>query len=147
MGFLWAPGAVCLVRERSCMNGDKVFTDTNIVVYAYDSAAGRKHQIAATAMKDLWHSGLGLLSNQVLQQFFVTVTKKIASPLETGLAKRIIKNLSKWDVVINDVDIILEAIDLQERYKFGSFAKKLKVEIGYPVQGVKKHTSDLSQLW
>jgi hypothetical protein len=30
---------------------------------------------------------------------------------------------------------------------FGSFAKKLKVEIGYPVQGVKKHTSDLSQLW
>ena len=100
------------------MNGDKVFTDTNIVVCAYDSAAGRKHQIAATAMKDLWHSGLGLLSNQVLQEFFVTVTKKIASPLETGLAKRIIKNISKWDVVINDVDSILEAIDIQERYKF-----------------------------
>jgi hypothetical protein len=36
---------------------------------------------------------------------------------------------------------------IREFKNFGSFAKKLKVEIGYPVQGVKKHTSDLSQLW
>jgi predicted nucleic acid-binding protein len=51
------------------MKGDKVFIDTNIIVYAYDIDAGRKHEIAKNIMKDLWYSGLGILSNQVLQEF------------------------------------------------------------------------------
>ena len=39
------------------MNGDKVFVDTNVIVYAYDKDAGKKHQFALNIMKDLWHSG------------------------------------------------------------------------------------------
>ncbi|MBI4680565.1 MAG: PIN domain nuclease, partial [Nitrospirae bacterium] len=46
------------------MNGDKVFVDTNVLVYAYDLDAGRKHQLALEVMKDLWRSGCGLLSTQ-----------------------------------------------------------------------------------
>lgn len=100
------------------MSEDKVFVDTNVLVYAYDIDAGRKHIIALSIMKDLWQSGLGILSIQTLQEFFVTVTGKIASPLETPVAKEIIKKLSKWDIITNDMEIVLEAIDLHDRYKF-----------------------------
>jgi predicted nucleic acid-binding protein len=100
------------------MNGDKVFVDTNVIVYAYDLDAGRKHQIAIDIMKDLWRSGLGLLSTQTLQEFFVTVTKKISAPVDAPFARETIKRLSKWDTVIINVDTIIEATELHERYKY-----------------------------
>jgi predicted nucleic acid-binding protein len=56
------------------MNGDKVFVDTNLLVYAYDVDAGHKHRIAVDIMKNMWQSGLGVLSTQTLQEFYVTVT-------------------------------------------------------------------------
>lgn len=100
------------------MSGDKVFVDTNIIVYAYDRDAGKKHQIASKLVKDLWHSGLGVLSTQVLQELFVTVTNKISSPLDTAKATGIVKNLSKWNIVINDVNTLLSAIEIHEEHKF-----------------------------
>lgn len=100
------------------MSGDKVFVDTNVLVYAYDIDAGHKHQIALNVMKDLWRSGLGILSTQTLQEFFVTVTGKISVPLDIALAEDILRKLSKWDVVINTMATIFEAIELHERYKY-----------------------------
>ncbi|MEK6713295.1 MAG: PIN domain-containing protein [Nitrospirota bacterium] len=100
------------------MNGDKVFVDTNIIVYAYDRDAGKKYQIASKLVKDLWHSGLGVLSTQVLQEFFVTVTNKISPPLDIVKATGIVKNLSKWNVIVNDVNILLAAIEIHEEHKF-----------------------------
>ncbi len=44
----------------------KVFLDTNIIIYAYDVSAGDKHEIARKIMVDLWDSGLGVISTQVL---------------------------------------------------------------------------------
>ncbi len=100
------------------MSGDKVFVDTNVLVYAYDIDAGQKHQIALDIMKDLWRSGLGILSTQTLQEFFVTVTAKINTPLDSTVAVDIIKKLSKWDVVINTTSTIFEAIEVHERYNY-----------------------------
>lgn len=100
------------------MTGDKVFLDTNIVVYAYDISAGKKHDVAANLMIDLWNTGLGVISTQVLQEFFVTVTKKIPNPLSIRKAKEIIKDLLTWDVVIPNGDTILSSIDITTRYKY-----------------------------
>lgn len=97
---------------------DKVFVDTNIIVYAYDRDAGKKYQIASKLVKDLWHSGLGVLSTQVLQEFFVTVTNKISSPLDIAKATGIVKNLSKWNIIVNDVNTLLAAIEIHEEHKF-----------------------------
>ncbi len=108
------------------MNGDKVFVDTNVLVYAYDLDAGRKHQLALEIMKDLWRSGCGLLSTQTIQEFFVTITKKISAPVDVSFARETIKRLSKWDTVIINVDTIIEATELQERYKY-SFLDSLIV--------------------
>jgi predicted nucleic acid-binding protein len=99
------------------MKEDRIFLDTNILVYAYDSSAGRKHEIARDLAVGLWRSGGGLLSTQVLQEFFVTVTRKIKAPLEAGLAREIVGDMLTWDVVVNDGDSILQAIDLGAREK------------------------------
>lgn len=100
------------------MNGNKTFLDTNIIVYAFDSSAKRKHEIAKKILIDLWDSGQGLLSTQVLQEFYVTATQKIPKPLDRNLAIQTIKDLLHWDVVVNDGGAIIEAIDIQARYKY-----------------------------
>lgn len=100
------------------MNDDKVFVDTNILVYAYDIDAGSKHTIAMNIIKDLWRFGLGMMSTQNLQEFFVIVTRKLKSPLDVPTVKEIIKSFSKWDVVTTDISIVFEAIELYERYKY-----------------------------
>ncbi|MDI6799957.1 MAG: PIN domain-containing protein [Actinomycetota bacterium] len=99
------------------MSGDKVFVDTNVLVYAYDIDAGHKHQVALGIMKDLWLSKLGILSTQTLQEFFVIVTGKIPFPLEVGVAKDIIEKLSKWDVILNDMEMVFLAIEFHQRHQ------------------------------
>lgn len=100
------------------MSGNKVFLDTNIIIYAYDISAGSKHEIARKIIIDLWESALGIISTQVLQEFFIIVTRKIPKPLDISSAKKIIENLLVWDVIINDGESILDAIDIQTKYNY-----------------------------
>lgn len=100
------------------MPGERIFLDTNIIIYAYDFSAGEKHLIARKVVVDLWGSGIGLLSTQVLQEFFVSVTKKIQKPLDIRRAKEVVKDFMKWDVVVNDGETILGAIDIHQQYKY-----------------------------
>jgi predicted nucleic acid-binding protein len=95
------------------MSGERVFLDTNVIVYAYDRDAGRKHDLAKSLLIGLWNADGGVVSTQVLQEFFVTVTKKIASPLPPEAAREIIEDLLTWDVVMTDGEAVLAAIDLQ----------------------------------
>ena len=95
------------------MSGERVFLDTNILVYAYDRDAGRKHDIARDQLIDLWNAGGGILSTQILQEFYVTVTRKIPSPLPPASAREVIEDYLAWDVVANDGEAVLEAVDLQ----------------------------------
>jgi predicted nucleic acid-binding protein len=97
---------------------DKVFLDTNIIVYAHDRSSGSKHAAAKEIMDNLWESRRGVLSVQVLQEFFVCVTKKISKPLLIKNARVVLEYLSTWDVVTNDKYITLKAIDLQEKFRF-----------------------------
>lgn len=97
---------------------DKVFVDTNVIVYAYDRDAGKKHRLALDIMKDLWHSGLGTLSTQILQEFFVTLTKKIKKPLKIPVVRETVRRLSKWDVLLVDTETIIRATELQARYGY-----------------------------
>ncbi|MFH1672497.1 MAG: PIN domain-containing protein [Pseudomonadota bacterium] len=109
------------------MQGDKIFLDTNIIIYAYDVTAGKKHEIAGKVMSDLWDSGLGALSTQVLQEFFVNVTKKIPKPLDVKLAKEIVTDLLRWDVVVNDGESILNGVEIHLQYQY-SFWDSLIIE-------------------
>src|SRR5690606_41252913 len=77
------------------MNGELLFVDTNILLYAYDSSAGAKHDRARALIADLWGSGAGCLSVQVLQEFVVNVTRKVPRPLDVDTVSTIARDLSR----------------------------------------------------
>jgi predicted nucleic acid-binding protein len=93
------------------------FLDTNLLVYAYDRSAGRKHSLAAELVKACWENENGCLSIQVLQEFFVTVTRKIAAPLDHQTARQIVADLAQWRLHAPEANDLLEAIDLQQNYQ------------------------------
>ncbi|NJD36343.1 MAG: PIN domain-containing protein [Betaproteobacteria bacterium] len=67
------------------------FVDTNILIYAHDRDAGDKRSRAKALLVELWEQGVGCLSVQVLQEFFVNVTRKIPQPLPTAEAREVIR--------------------------------------------------------
>jgi len=93
------------------------FLDTNILVYAFDRSAGLKHQQAAKLMEECWENENGCLSIQVLQEFFVTVTRKIAAPLDLQTARQIVADLAQWRLHAPDAGDLLQAIDLQHSHQ------------------------------
>jgi predicted nucleic acid-binding protein len=99
------------------MSAPRTFVDTNILVYAYDISAGAKHEAAKRALIHLWRTGAGVVSTQVLQELYVTLTRKIPRPLEIAEALEIIEDMTAWDVVVNDGTSILEAVRLERRAK------------------------------
>jgi predicted nucleic acid-binding protein len=97
------------------MSDNRSFVDTNILVYAHDETAGEKRDLARLLLADLWESGAGCLSVQVLQEFFVTVTRKVPKPLDAGSAAAIVADLSHWRVHSPRPDDVLSAIDSHRR--------------------------------
>ena len=75
---------------------DKTFIDTNVLMYAHDVAAGAKHQIAESVLRELWSERAGVLSVQVLQEFYVNVTRKIPVPLSKEAARQVVSNYEIW---------------------------------------------------
>jgi predicted nucleic acid-binding protein len=98
-------------------NSTYQFLDTNVLVYAHDRSAGEKQKQAKTLIRDLWDSGTGCLSAQVLQEFYVTVMQKVVLPLDAQSAIRIIEDLAFWKVHTPGAKDVLGAIDLQQRYQ------------------------------
>ena len=96
---------------------DLQFVDTNILIFAHNRSAGDKHIQARDLIRTLWQSGEGCLSIQVLQEFYVNVTQKVAKPLTPDMAAQIIADLSVWQVYRPGVEDVLDAIRLQGRYQ------------------------------
>ena len=95
------------------MSVERVFVDTNVLLYAFDSSAGAKRRRAADLLARVWRSGNGCLSVQVLQEFYVNSTRKIANPLDAETAKSIMAYLGRWRVHEPLVEDVLAAIELQ----------------------------------
>jgi predicted nucleic acid-binding protein len=94
------------------MSGSRRFVDTNVLVYAHDMTAGAKHDRARALIEELWNTRQGCLSIQVLQEFFVTTTRKIPRPLHATDAARIIEELAHWHVHAPTAADVLAAIDV-----------------------------------
>jgi predicted nucleic acid-binding protein len=97
------------------MIGSRRFVDTNVLVYAHDESAGGKRDQARALVEQLWESRDGCLSVQVLQEFFVTVTHKIAKPLNAETAKEIVADYSRWYLHVPAADDVLAAIGIHQR--------------------------------
>lgn len=86
----------------------RTFVDTNVLAYAFDTAEPAKRSIAL----ELLGSGLPLVvSTQVLGEFFVAVTRKLATPLPVARAKEAIDELTRNPVVATDVTLVVAAVE------------------------------------
>jgi predicted nucleic acid-binding protein len=104
-------------REMNYTKG-RFFVDTNLLVYAYDSSAGKKWKTSLEVLSLLWTHRTGVLSTQVIQELFVSLTQKVKNPILPRAAKEIISDLLRWPLVVNDGGNILRAVDLQIKYHF-----------------------------
>lgn len=98
----------------------KFFVDTNILIYAYDTTNPDKQKVALQTLDRLVISGTGVISTQVLAEFFVTVTsdRQFANALSVVKAGNRIQNyILAWEVVEVTGAIVLEAIRGVKEYQ------------------------------
>ena len=119
------------------------FLDTNILVYAYDRSAEQKHNLAAQLMESCWENENGCISIQVLQEFFVTVTRKIATPMDHQTARQIVADLTQWRFHAPKASDLLQAIDLQMSYQL-TFWDALVVQSAVSLGCKKLFSEDLN---
>ena len=92
------------------------FFDTNVLIYADDKAAPAKQRRALELVAEHRRARTGVVSLQVLQEYFVTVTKKLR--LDAAIARRKVELLAEFDVAAPELADILAAIDLHRLHSF-----------------------------
>lgn len=92
-----------------------VFSDTNVVVYAYDRSAPEKRMRASSLLTDLGTRGELAFSTQVLKETYWVTTRKLARPLTSEQAEVVVAALAKNPVVTEDVAMIQAAVRLSRR--------------------------------
>jgi len=121
----------------------RCFVDTNILVYAHDASKGPKHERARALVESLWQSRSGVISTQVLQELCVNVQKKTAHPLGLEATRALIADYLAWQVVVNDGNAILEALDLEARFQV-SFWDALVIQAAQAAGADILYSEDLS---
>ena len=84
---------------------DRTFVDTNVLIYAHDIDARAKHEVAKSVLRELWSERTGVLSMQVLQEFYVNVTRKIAAPLSKDAARLVVNSYAMWCIETTPAEI------------------------------------------
>ena len=122
---------------------DRVFVDTNILVYAHDADGGKKYSLAKDLVSQLWETRTGILSTQVLQEFIVAVTRKVPHPIPIAQARRTVRSYCAWELVVNDSKTILQATEIQEAHQL-SFWDALIVSAAFAGNAAVIATEDLN---
>lgn len=87
----------------------KVFIDTNILVYSLDKHDPEKQKQARELLKKAAIEYSGVISTQVLQEFYVTATRKLS--VEPLLVKEMVSAFNNFETVLITTEIIKDAID------------------------------------
>ncbi|MGH7447714.1 MAG: PIN domain-containing protein [Longimicrobiales bacterium] len=93
-----------------------VFVDTNVLVYVRDRTDEEKQRRAAEWMAALWDSRLGRLSVQVLQEYYITLTRKLSPPRTAEEAREDVIALGVWRPATIDLGTLELAWEIQDRF-------------------------------
>ncbi|NJK93440.1 MAG: PIN domain-containing protein [Blastochloris sp.] len=96
---------------------DSIFVDTNILLYARDASEPSKQAIASARLEELWSTRTGRLSVQVLNEYFVNVTRKLDPGLSPEEAWDDIEALSAWEPLALNMTLLNRAYHTQSRYQ------------------------------
>jgi predicted nucleic acid-binding protein len=120
-----------------------VFLDTNILIYAHDADAGSKRVRAEKILRELWDSGAGRLSVQVLQEFYVNTTRKLATPMALMSAREVVSSHGAWVREATTADTVTRAIDVATLAQI-SFWDALIVASAEQAQAIHIYSEDLN---
>lgn len=123
---------------------DKYFVDTNILLYAHDRSASVKHERARKLIEHLWATGEGVVSTQVLQELCVNLRKKVSRPLPSEEIRRLVEDYLAWEVVTNDATSVVEALDIEKRFKI-SYWDALVIHAAWRAGAAVLYSEDLAQ--
>jgi predicted nucleic acid-binding protein len=93
-----------------------VFVDTNVFVYARDASEPLKRAIALRWLEDLWREHRGRTSTQVLNEYYVTVTRKLERRLDVEMAWGHVRDLFTWEPQEITCDLLRRAREVEQRY-------------------------------
>ena len=103
-----------------CIKGDgalmSIFVDTNVLVYARDASEPEKQQRAQAWMAALWESRAGRTSVQVLNEFYVTVTRKLSPAMPVADARADVLDLGEWNPTVLTDALVRQAWAVEDRY-------------------------------
>ena len=118
------------------------FFDTNVLVYLFDADAPEKKNRAQTLLEAEVTEGQAVLSTQVLQEFYVAVTRKLSVPLPPEVAEQAVRDFSILPLVQVDGDLILAAIG-RSRHHHLSLWDALIVEAALTSSATRLFTEDM----
>ena len=98
-------------RAKTCTTADHVrtFVDTNVLVYLFDAGQPAKQQTAREIVAGLARAGTLVVSSQVLNEFYVTVTRKLQEPLPVSTALRALADFTAYPCVAIDAALVQRA--------------------------------------
>ncbi|QED28162.1 PIN domain-containing protein [Microvenator marinus] len=119
----------------------RVFLDTNVLIYADDVDSGAKCEVARKVIAHHLRNGTGVISTQVLQEYFVVSTRKLG--IDPAVAEKKVKLLGAFEVVAIRIEMIHEAIHLH-RLESVSFWDALIVTAAQTANCQKLMSEDLN---
>lgn len=127
------------------MTGEKAlsFVDTNVLVYAFDRGNSLKKRVAQRLMNELMEEDRLRVSTQVLQELFVTLTRKVSQVCTSEEALAVLEDLATWPLMVVDYAAIRAAVDLAGQAKL-SFWDALVVVAAARTGAAVLYTEDLN---
>jgi predicted nucleic acid-binding protein len=119
------------------------FVDTNVLVHAFDKSTSPKKRVAKSLMDELMEEDRLRLSTQVLQELFVTLTRKVSQPCSSEEALRTLEDLTAWPLMIVDYAAIRAAVGIAGHAQL-SFWDALVVVAAERTGAVVLYTEDLN---
>jgi predicted nucleic acid-binding protein len=127
------------------MTGDRPpsFVDTNVLVYAFDKSSSPKKRVAQRLFNDLMEQDRLRVSTQVLQELFVTLTRKVSQRCSSQEALAVLEDLTAWPLIVVDYAAIRAAVGLAEQDQL-SFRDALVVVAAARAGARSLYTEDLN---
>jgi predicted nucleic acid-binding protein len=95
-----------------------VFVDTNVLIYSEDGRVPEKQAQALAWLRVLWQRRAGRLSNQVLNEFYTNVTRRIKPPMQAGDARAEVRRYQRWQPWAIDHPTVETAWSVESRFGF-----------------------------
>jgi predicted nucleic acid-binding protein len=93
-----------------------VFVDTNVLVYRLDTREPAKQAAAQRWLETLWELRRGRLSFQILQELYVTLTRRLDPALDVGAARSVVRSLLTWEPIVMSLGVVEAAWAVEDRF-------------------------------